>query len=90
MQQFSPVKIIAGIVAIGLAVAGLFFATKLREGAATMFSAARANTAKRAPTAPPANDTYKPSGRGAVPIGVVSAPGSAPAAGPAAASSPRH
>ncbi|MBB3197274.1 hypothetical protein [Roseateles terrae] len=75
MQKLSPVKVVAGVIAILMAIAFLVVATRMREGVAGMFAAAQANTAKRsAPSAPPAQPGARASGSRVIPIGVVPAP----------------
>ncbi|ALV08793.1 hypothetical protein [Roseateles depolymerans] len=77
MQKLSPVKVVAALTAILMAVVFLVVATRMREGAAGMFSAARANTAKRPPASAPAVEPgARASGSRVIPIGVV--PASAP------------
>lgn len=78
MQKLSPVKLVAGVIAILMAIAFLVIATRMREGVAGMFAAAQANTAKRsAASAPPAEPGARASGSRVIPIGVVPAPATA-------------
>lgn len=87
MLKLSPVKVVAGLIAILMAVVFLVVATRMREGAAGMFSAARANTAQRAPAAaPPVAQSARASGSRVIPIGVV--PAEAPAPAPVTAPAP--
>ncbi len=89
MQKLSPVKVVAALTAILMAVVFLVVATRMREGAAGMFSAARANTAnmtKRAPASAPAvEEGARASGSRVIPIGVVPAQAPAPTRAPASA-----
>ncbi len=79
-MRLSPIKVIAGVAAVVLAIAGLVLATRLREAAVDLLSAPRA----RPPTTsaqPPsrADATATPSGVRVIPIGV--APASSPTTG---------
>jgi len=89
IQQISPIKVVAGIAALVLAVAGVFYASKARQGAADMFAAARANTSAKAAaarqaaaSAPAREEGATPVGSRVIPIGVVAQPGSGNAARP--------
>lgn len=82
MQKISPVKLIAGIAAVLIAVVGLFAAGNLRQGAADMFKHIRLPILATKPAQPAASApaSARASGVKVIPIGVTdqaSAPGAA-------------
>ncbi|WP_141100666.1 hypothetical protein [Roseateles aquatilis] len=77
MMHISPVKVIAGIAAVILAVAGLFFASHVRQAAVDMLSVVRlGSSGKSAQTTRQAEVTATPSGVRVIPIGVAAPPSS--------------
>lgn len=71
MLKISPVKIVAGIAAVTLAIAGLFFASEARQGVVNMFSVIRLSSpAKHPQAARPADVGAIASGVRVIPIGV--------------------
>ncbi|MBO9686831.1 MAG: hypothetical protein J7598_09475 [Mitsuaria chitosanitabida] len=75
-MQISPIKIAAGIAAVVLAVAGLFIATQMRQGAVDMLSSPGVGAwIKRAPPARPAEPSATASGVRVIPFGVTEQPG---------------
>ncbi|WP_343636027.1 hypothetical protein [Roseateles sp.] len=83
MQTSSPVKIVAGLAAVLLAVVGVILAAKLHRGAEEMFSGMRLHSkSASAPAARPADAGATPSGVKVIPIGVADKPASANAGGP--------
>lgn len=83
MQKISPVKVVAGIAAIVMAIAGLLFATQLRGAVSDMFTVIRLSSPKAPPQPAQANGTgAAASGVRVIPFGVT-APASAPHTGKA-------
>lgn len=85
MQKISPVKVVAGIAAIVMAIAGLLFATQLRGAVSDMFTVIRLNSPKASPQPAQVNGAgtgAAASGVRVIPFGVT-APASAPHAGKA-------
>ena len=81
MLRISPVKLIAGIAAVFLAVGGLFFASEARQGVVNMFSVIRLSSPKPAQAPRQTEVSATSSGVKVIPIGV------APQARPASAAS---
>lgn len=81
MKRISPVKLVAALAAVLLAVIGYFLANKLRAGAEDMFSRTKLSfPTKTAPPARPAEVSAQASGVRVIPIGVAASP--APASAP--------
>ncbi|WP_431104025.1 hypothetical protein [Roseateles noduli] len=77
MLHISPVKIAAGIVAVVLAVTGLFYFSEARQGVVNMFAARKKPPA--AQTTRQTDATATASGVRVIPIGVAPQASSAPA-----------
>ncbi|SEL84969.1 hypothetical protein SAMN05216359_11968 [Roseateles sp. YR242] len=79
MQHISPVKIVAGIAAIILAVTVVFYGSKARQGVSDILSVTRVRApAASTQTSPQADVGARPSGTRVIPIGVVAQPSSGP------------
>ncbi len=84
MMRISPVKVIAGLAAVILAIGGLFFASEARQGVVNMFSVIRLSSPAKPPQAArPADTGAVASGVRVIPIGV------SPPSRPASASTGR-
>ncbi len=81
MLKTSPIKIVAGLASVVLAVTGLYLACQMRQGAVDILSVTRIRLPFAAqPSAAPAEVSAKPAGVRVIPIGVAAGP-SAPATG---------
>lgn len=75
MLRISPIQIIAGLVAVGLAAACLFYGSKARQGVSDILSIKPAR-----PAAVPAVEVgARPAGTQVIPIGVAAPASAAPA-----------
>jgi hypothetical protein len=78
MLHISPVKLIAALAAVTLAVGGLFFASEARQGVVNMFAVIRLSSPAKSPQpSRQAEVSATPSGVRVIPIGV--APKESPA-----------
>lgn len=78
-MKIAPVKIVAGLAALLLAVLGWVLASKLHVGAEDMFSKMRMPGMGQGAQKGPAEPSAKASGVRVIPIGVTSGPTPAPA-----------
>ncbi|UXH77167.1 hypothetical protein [Roseateles amylovorans] len=77
MLHTSPIKIVAGIASVILAVTGLYLACQMRQGAVDILSVTRLRLPFTATqTARPAEVAAKPAGVRVIPIGVAATPSS--------------
>lgn len=70
MQRFSPIKIVAGLAAVVLSIAGLFYASNARQAVADIMSTTRLKAPARQAQTPPAEVSAQASGVRVIPFGV--------------------
>lgn len=76
-MTISPIKVVAGIAAVVLAIAGLFYASQARQATADLMSTTRLSLPKTSAPAAPANVSAAASGVKVIPIGVAEQPNAA-------------